>query len=212
MFRFGCGHIKVDPEIHEASWGARLIYTEVAEARQGQTPVVWDRQTPDGDPEKVRLLWPVVDRAMDEFRLHRYELDSASRGHLCWRDGRALVVMSPQGSYGYLYVTAVLEKEGHEGESDVWEWKEDMEGQIELGNWPPRVVAAQKAEKLRVLQSSLKWLDHDIRFQEIQVRAATTPRAKAIRQHKLDKIEMERDEVLANIAALLMEVSDGPTD
>lgn len=149
MFRFGCGHLPLNEEIHEASWGARLIYSEVA---AGSSGVVWDRQTPAGEPETVQLLFPVVDTALAEFRKVQWELDSGQSGHLCWRDGRVLVVMSPQGSYGYLYITAVLEREGHEGESKVWgqdgEWAEgDLAKRVQLGNWPPEVVAERERKE-----------------------------------------------------------------
>jgi len=154
MFRFGCGHLPLNEEIHEASWGARLIYSEVA---AGSSGVVWDRQTPAGEPETVQLLFPVIDRALEEFRKpeNKYALSSDQSGHLCWRDGRVLVVMSPQGSYGYLYITAVLEREGHEGESKVWgqdgEWAEgDLAKRVQLGNWPPEILAAREEKEAKV--------------------------------------------------------------
>jgi hypothetical protein len=185
---FGCGHIKLDENIHEASWGARLIYSEIIESKSGHTPVVWDRQTPDGDPETVRLLFPVVDKAIDEFRKVKWELSSDSRGHLCWRDGRVLVVMSPQGSYGYLYVTAVLEREGHVGESDVWAFEEDRTIP-QLGNWPPEVVAAKLAKEREYKVSRLKGIrEWELPHAQRELRWAAGKRTEKSKQRALDKV------------------------
>jgi hypothetical protein len=204
MFRFGCGHLPLNEEIHEASWGARLIYSEVV---AGSSGVVYDRQTPAGEPETVRLLFPVVDRALEEFRKHKYELDSGQSGHLCWREGRVLVVLSPQGSYGYLYITAVLEKEGHEGESKVWgqdgEWAEgDLAKRVQLGNWPPEVVEAREAkereEKRRSVMYRVANAGQDARWQHYSVIRAKTDRSKAMAIKKQQKLD---DEVAAARAA-----------
>jgi hypothetical protein len=200
MFRFGCGHLPLNEEIHEASWGARLIYSEVAEGGSG---VVWDRQTPDGEPNTVQLLFPVVDRALAEFRKVKWELDSGQSGHLCWREGRALVVLSPQGSYGYLYVTAVMEKEGHEGESKVWgqdgEWAEgDLAKRVQLGNWPPEVVAEREAKERKAEREAMLWrlsnAGQESRWQHYSVIRAKTDRSKAIALKKQAKLD---DEVFA---------------
>lgn len=149
MFAFGCGHVKYDENIHDAKWGARLIYKEVTDGFSG---VLWDRQTPDGDPDLVKSLFPVLETALAMFRLQKYELPGDSRGHLCYREGQRLVVMSPQQSYGYLYVTAVLEKPDHLGETEVWDMsdqKNDYGHPVpELSNWPPRVIEAQEAAEL----------------------------------------------------------------
>jgi len=197
MFTFGCGHIKVDETIHEASWGARLIYNEVA---AGSSGVVGDRQTPNGEPGKVELLFPVVDRAVKEFRAVKYELEPDSRGHLCWREGRALVVMSPQQSYGYLYITAVMEREDHVGESDVWNFEDIDSGIPELGNWPPRVVEKREAaereykkrrfESLTGYSSQLSWAERELRW-------AKGKRTEKGKQREVDKIVAEAYE-LAN--------------
>jgi hypothetical protein len=197
MFRFGCGHLPLNDEIHEASWGARLIYKEVADGYGG---VVWDRQTPEGNPETVQLLFPVIDRALEEFRKpeNLYTLDSGQSGHLCWRDGRVLVVMSPQGSYGYLYVTAVLEKEGHEGESEVWgrngEWAEgDLAKRVQLGNWPPEVVAEREAERIKrereYALGAVKYASWDSKDALRKVWSAKTDRSKKMAQNKLTKMD-----------------------
>lgn len=190
MFRFGCGHLPLDERIHEVSWGARLIYAEVA---GGSSGVVWDRQTPNGDPNTVQTLFPVIDRAMQEFRQHQHELPGDSRGHLCWREGRALVVMSPQQSYGYLYVTAVLEKEGHEGESEVWDMSDQSDSPYrkcpELGNWPPRVVEAreqaERDRKTRQLKGLREW---DLPQAERELRWAAGKRTEKAKQRALDAV------------------------
>jgi hypothetical protein len=200
MFRFGCGHLPLNEEIHEASWGARLIYSEVA---AGSSGVVWDRQTPDGEPNTVQTLFPVVDRALAEFRKATWELDSGQSGHLCWREGRVLVVMSPQGSYGYLYITAVLEKEGHEGESEVWgrngEWAEgELANRVQLGNWPPEVVAEREAKEKELerkyILGRVANAGQDSRWQHYSVIRAKTDRSKAIALKKQAKLD---DEVFA---------------
>ena len=205
MFRFGCGHLPLNEEIHEASWGARLIYSEVTAGYGG---VVYDRQTPSGEPETVRMLFPVVDEALAEFRKpeNKYALDSGQSGNLCWRRGRVLVVMSPQGSYGYLYVTAVLEREGHEGESKVWgqdgEWAEgDLAKRVRLGNWPPEVVAAREAkEKEQARQNALMRVSiagQDERWHRGAIYRAKTERGKKMAMNKQAKL----DEAVANARA-----------
>jgi hypothetical protein len=197
MFRFGCGHLPLNEEIHEASWGARLIYSEVV---AGSSGVVWDRQTPAGEPETVQLLFPVVDKAVAEFRKVQYELSSDQSGHLCWRDGRVLVVLSPQGSYGYLYITAVLEKEGHEGESKVWgqddEWAEgDLAKRVQLGNWPPEIVAEleakEKEQERKYILGRVSNAGQDSRWQHYSVIRAKTERSKAMAIKKQQKLDDE---------------------
>lgn len=197
MFQFGCGHIKYDETIHDAKWGARLIYSEVTAGGSG---VVWDRQTPDGDKELVESLFPVVDRALAEFRKpeNMYTLDSGQSGHLVWRENQRVVVMSPQGSYGYLYITAVLEKVGHEGESKIWEFA-DMPDRVELGNWPPRVVEAREAKERKNDESMLEYLLRDYKWALDEVRYARTDRARTIRQKKADKIGEEIEALRAKV-------------
>lgn len=192
MFRFGCGHVKLDPEIHEASWGARLIYAEIVDTKiGGGTSVVWDRQTPDGEPDKVSLLFPVIDRAIDEFRKVKWQLPSDSRGRLCWREGRSLVVMSPQGSYGYLYVTAVLEYEHYEGCTTLAQFEEQPDEHPKLGNWPPEVVEAREAKEREADKHRLEWALREYKWALDEVRYARTPRAKTIRQKKADELGLE---------------------
>lgn len=205
---FGCGHLPINDEIHEASWGARLIYSEVVAGQSGKGfAVVWDRQTPNGEPETVKQLFPVLERAVDEFRKVAWKLDSGQSGHLCWREGRILVVMSPQGSYGYLYITAVLEKEGHEGESKVWgqdgEWAEgELAKRVQLGNWPPEVVEAREAKEREDKRKSIMYrvanAGQDARLQHYSVIRAKTERSKAMAVRKQQKLD---DEVAAARAA-----------
>jgi len=197
MFNFGCGHAKYDETIHDAKWGARLIYAEVT---AGSSGVVWDRQTPDGEKELVESLFPVVDRALAEFRKVKYELSSDSRGHLCWREGQRIVVMSPQQSYGYLYITALLEKPDHLGETEIW----DMSDQVndygrpvpELGNWPPRVVEAKLEAERKYKASKLKSIrEFELPQAERELRWAAGKRTEKSKQRALDA-------VLAEIAEL----------
>jgi hypothetical protein len=201
MFAFGCGHIKYDETIHEAKWGARLIYNEVT---AGSSGVVWDRQTPAGEEFDVRALFPVVDKALEVFREHQHELPNDSRGHLCWKDGRVLVVMSPQQSYGYLYITAVMEREGHVGESEVWDMS-DQKGDYgrpvpELGNWPPRVVEAQEAAELEYKRKRLKNLrEWDIPQAERELRWAAGKRTEKSKQRAVDAVHEEEARLIASI-------------
>lgn len=193
MFRFGCGHAKFDPEIHDAQWGARLIYSEVTAGGSG---VVWDRQTPDGERENVESLFPVVDRALAEFRAHKYELESHSRGHLCWREGQRIVVMSPQGSYGYLYITALLEKPDQQGKTEIWDMSDQKDEYDrpcpELGNWPPRVVEAREAAELESKRRRLKAIrDWDLPSAERELRWAAGKRTEKGKQRALDAVLAE---------------------
>lgn len=193
MFGFGCGHVKYDEAIHDAKWGARLIYAEVTDGYSG---VVWDRQTPDGEKELVESLFPVVDRAMAEFRKpeNMYTLTSDSRGRLCWREGPRLVVMSPQSSYGYLYITAVLEKPGHEGETHIADFNiEDGSKFPQLGNWPPEVVEAARVKRRKSLEGQLEYAEREYKWALDKVRWAKTPRATTIRQKKADEIAQQID-------------------
>jgi hypothetical protein len=107
MMTFGSAHMPYDPEAHEAWWGARLIFDEV---KAGYRGVVFDRQTPTGDPEKVQLLFPVVDRWIAECKrqMDAWTLRSDDKDVIELQEGNIIVKGSPQGSYGYLYVSAAL--------------------------------------------------------------------------------------------------------
>lgn len=112
---WGCRHVSQDDSIHVGGWGARLIYGEV---RDGMPGVVWDRQNGWGDTDAVKAadLLGFVDAAMRRvgWTLHSAGWGdwrgSAEQGLIVYRDGLRLFVASPQGSYGYLYVTALLER------------------------------------------------------------------------------------------------------
>jgi hypothetical protein len=197
MFNFGCGHVKYDENIHDAKWGARLIYDEVVRGGGG---VVWDRQTPSGEAELVESLFPLVNTALAQFRLQQYELPGNSRGHLCYREGQRLVVMSPQQSYGYLYITAVLEKPNHLGETEVWDMsdqKDDYGHPVpELGNWPTRVVEAREAAELDRKAKRLKAIrDWDLPHAERELRWAAGKRTEKSKQRALDAVRVEIEDL-----------------
>lgn len=203
MLRFGCGHVEKDEAIHEASWGARLIFAEV---KDGASGVVWDRQTPDGEPDTVRLLFPVIERATAEVRpLLAWQMGSDSRGRFCWRDGRALVVMSPQGSYGYLYVTAVLEREGHEGETRLRDFEDGANIPL-FGNWPPEMVAEREAKereaKRAAILDKVYWTAQEARWAQRDVWGSKTERTRTIRQKKADRLTDEAAAARAEALAL----------
>jgi hypothetical protein len=183
MFTFGSNHITYDPEIHDGTWGARLIYREV---ELGGSGVVGDRQTPTGEKEAIEVSFPVIDRALAEFRAVAWELPQDSDGHFMWREGRVLVVFSPQSSYGYLYARAVVEKEGHEGETKFWEFTDQPERK-ELGNWPPRIAEARAAKAKKANEEEFTWALREFRFALVDVRFAITDRARTIRRNKADK-------------------------
>lgn len=105
--RFGSYHLPADPEVHVAAWGARLILSEVMDGSGG---VVWDRQDNWGPKGLVETLFPCVDRLVETVRgeIRAWRMTSGSHEGVSRRDGRVLAVASPQGSFGYLYVTAVM--------------------------------------------------------------------------------------------------------
>lgn len=109
---FSSYHLRPDPEIHNAAWGGRLIYDEV---KAGGSGVLWDRNSGWGDAAMVeKEIFPVVDEFRDAIRWvmnNDYEWGGpAERGQFVYRSGLTVVVGSPQGSYGYLYVTAAHER------------------------------------------------------------------------------------------------------
>lgn len=108
---YGTYHLTVDPAIHRAAWGARLIYKEVED---GQSGIVFDRCAPWGDQHDLTaIIAPNYERAMKSIRSILKYGDSwggpDETGHIVWRDGLVVLVASPQGSAGYLYVTIALE-------------------------------------------------------------------------------------------------------
>ena len=106
QLQFGTYNHLYDPNKHAAAWAGRLIYREVIE---GGTGVVPGRVTLV-DPRDV-LVAHGLDTAVDEFLAHFRERAPrpSSEDVVTYRDGCWTVVGSPQGSYGYLYVTATLD-------------------------------------------------------------------------------------------------------
>jgi hypothetical protein len=113
---WGCGAVNLDNA--DAAWGGRLIYNEVAEGGKG---IVGDRVDMFGSEVVKTILLDamnggVMDKAMAEARkLHlKRRMTTGSREVFSlYRDRNVEVVASPQGSYGYLYVTATFR--GEEG-------------------------------------------------------------------------------------------------
>jgi hypothetical protein len=103
---FGTYHHLYDPEQHEAAWSGRLIYREVTEGGAGVVP---GRVTVEN---RDALVAAGLDAVVDEFlaRFRASGLTSGSEDAVTHRDGDWTVVGSPQGSYGYLYVTATLDR------------------------------------------------------------------------------------------------------
>ena len=157
VLQFSSYHLRPDPEIHEAGYGARLIYDEVMQGGRG---VVYDRQSVFGDQMAVeKQIFPVLDRAYERFRKmangYRWH-GSGENGRFTWREGRVIVVMSPQGSYGYLYVSALLEHEDHYTESrpiDLPEPGGRGRAASDEGNWPVSLVERD----VRAIEEDLEW-------------------------------------------------------
>lgn len=122
--RWGTRHVRQDDGIHLGGWGARLIYGEV---RDGMSGVVWDRQNGWGDltSQEGDELLAFVERGMIRVRevIHRSSYSdwhgTSDHGLVVYRDGLHLFVASPQGSYGYLYVTAVRERQDAYGRTEL---------------------------------------------------------------------------------------------
>lgn len=151
---FKCGHVTINETIHEAVWGARLIYSEVLGGFSG---VVGDRQGGTGDDEAfAKLIFPAVDEAMIVIRylVQNYKLNQEERGHAVWRKGRVVVVASPQQSYGYLYITAVLEREDHEGETVIWDMSDILN---DVGRPVANFSNADLASTIAGLEKELVW-------------------------------------------------------
>ena len=96
----------------DARWGARLIHREV---NDGLTGLVGDRQSGFGDRahDLVGLMAKhnVLGQATGHARSLRLQGNDDSVHTLfdeTFDDDHVVVLGSPQGSYGYLYVTALL--------------------------------------------------------------------------------------------------------
>ena len=109
-------HRLVPDEKTVVGWGARCIFSEFTAGGQG---VVWDRQDAFGPKDLFEaILSPCIDSWFKKARLALQSWDSGSdkiiaEDLLLERDGewyRVLIKGSPQCSFGYLYVTALLSK------------------------------------------------------------------------------------------------------
>jgi len=118
------GHHRLKPDDGTVvGWGARCIFDEFTRGGQG---VVWDRQDAFGPKDLFEaVLSPCIDSWFRSARVVLQSWDSGSdrvvtEDMLVEHDGvfyRALIKGSPQSSYGYLYVTALLSTYGdHEQE------------------------------------------------------------------------------------------------
>ena len=108
---FSCGRLPIDGPLVEAGYGARLIYDEVKDGGKG---VVWDRQSAFGEKEVIEQeILPRLDAFYLVIRqwMKTHFAGSGSDETIELRDGRVHMVASPQRSFGYLYLSAVLEKE-----------------------------------------------------------------------------------------------------
>ena len=106
--KFSSYHLVADPARHAAAYGARLIWAEVIDGGAG---VVHDRQDSFGAREDVESLFPLVELWTRQVReaYRAGALDPGSEGPVEIEDGPRRVAGGPQRSFGYLYVTAVLE-------------------------------------------------------------------------------------------------------
>ena len=110
---YGTYHLTYSPDDHVAAWGARLLYGEV---KDGGSGLVSDRQTGMGDESIVeQRIFPHVDAFMvlvrKEIAEHRFDSSSKIAFHWSPPDDPAIhFAASPQGSYGYIYLTAVADK------------------------------------------------------------------------------------------------------
>jgi len=114
------GHHRLVPDENTiAGYGARLIYAEVMEGSKG---VVYDRQDAFGPKELVEaIIFPHLDVWYTHARNWAGGYWQSKSGSdevisddlLTFHDGtyyRVVIKGSPQSSYGYMYVTALLSK------------------------------------------------------------------------------------------------------
>lgn len=100
---FGCRHLPFDPERHKAAWGARLLYDEVFAGGKG---LVYDRQSCIGESDDIKSIHPSIDEWVNEFR--KKKVPASSQEIFTIATPEIVVMGSPQGSFGYIYVTGVL--------------------------------------------------------------------------------------------------------
>lgn len=102
---YGTYHVT---DLGRAAWGARLIFGEVMSGGRG---IVGDRVDWFGtDEDRTELLEKLNDSftvALRKARDLRIVPDS-DEAYTLFDDGDLVIVASPQSSYGYLYLTAVL--------------------------------------------------------------------------------------------------------
>lgn len=125
MEKLAYGHHRLVPDENTiAGYGARLIYSEVQDGSEG---VVWDRQDAFGGKELVETnLFPAMKMwyhkvrnwmslnwngsASDAVIEYSEGVDVPLGGDKEFTSCRVIIKGSPQSSYGYLYVTALLQK------------------------------------------------------------------------------------------------------
>jgi hypothetical protein len=110
------------------------------------------------------------------------------------------VVMSPQQSFGYLYITALLEKPNSLGETEIWDMsdqKDDYGHPVpELGNWPPRVIEAREAAELDRKRRRLKAIrEWDLPQAQRELRWAAGKRTEKSKQRALDAVRVEIEDL-----------------
>lgn len=105
---FLCRHLTPEPE--QAAWGCRAIFRPDDRWVLDIVPDRVDMQGTETQRAVLRehlntvLPFDVMNERIRELALDGREAD----GYVLWTDELVNVVCSPQGSYGYLYVTAVL--------------------------------------------------------------------------------------------------------
>ncbi len=117
---FGSYYLPYDEAKHRLWYGARLIYEEV---KAGSSGVVYDRQSSKwddsmSDVEARALFDSKVRGPLKEWyeevrrRMKLGQLPSSSGGEIRILRGDVEVVGSPQGSFGYIYVSAAIIRAG----------------------------------------------------------------------------------------------------
>jgi hypothetical protein len=122
----------VDETQYPAAWGARLIHREVKDGGSGIVPDRQDLIGDDASRERLKILLNgnavevkvrdpkdrrrkitvtkrdgVLQQALDTIR-DAWLRENSDEAFLAYDDGTVRVVASPQASYGYIYITAVL--------------------------------------------------------------------------------------------------------
>lgn len=90
-----------------ACWGARAIYHTAG----GYVDILWDRQDAVGDRDHVKSVcawFNEFGRAMLQAKIEETELPTYSCTGVEIEAGSMRLIASPRGSYGYLYLCAML--------------------------------------------------------------------------------------------------------